>query len=231
MVTDITIILDRSSSMSTCAEGTIDGYNEFLDEQEDGDDPCEVTLFQFNTEVESVYEQFPPRRAPRLTFETFVPGGMTALYDAIGQAISQARSRCADSDNDRIYVVITDGKENSSQEITYEDVRNLIEKEKDEGHSFVFLGAAEDIDAIDQAEDLGISADRAMNYAGDDQTTRAAYASTSRVVGSLRADEEGEFNDEDREKANKDQSEEFEDLEGHIEQVWHEMKERNSNSS
>ena len=75
---------------------------------------------------------------------------MTALLDAVGQAINQTSERLANLDEkDRpglvIIVVMTDGLENSSREFSKSQVKEMIEHKRNEYQwHFIFLGANQD---------------------------------------------------------------------------------------
>ena len=69
-----------------------------------------------------------------------------------------------------MFVIITDGLENSSREYSADKVKALIERQKEKyAWEFVFLGA--NIDAVETAGKFGISADRAMDYLADSEGT------------------------------------------------------------
>ena len=76
--------------------------------------------------------------------------------------------------------------ENASREFTYEQVRRLIEQQKNKyGWEFIFLGA--NIDAIAVADRFGISEDRAANFHADSTGTLLNFAVISEAVSELRA--------------------------------------------
>lgn len=64
-----------------------------------------------------------------------------------------------------LFVITTDGLENSSEEYSYNDIRRLIETKKECGWEFLFLGA--NIDAGKEAEKIGIARDRSVTYEND----------------------------------------------------------------
>ena len=85
-----------------------------------------------------------------------------------------------------MFVITTDGMENASREFTYEQVRRLIEQQKNKyGWEFIFLGA--NIDAIAVADRFGISEDRAANFHADSNGTLLNFAVISEAVSELRA--------------------------------------------
>jgi hypothetical protein len=62
-----------------------------------------------------------------------------------------------------MYVVVTDGKENASDEFSHEDIQDMIESERDEGREFVFLAANQN--AMEMASDYGMDPNKSMTYA------------------------------------------------------------------
>lgn len=191
MKTHITFVLDSSGSMSSIREDTIGGFNSFLDDQKNEPGESTVTLFEFNTDVSLIYQDEPIENAPSLDSETYTPGGRTALHDAIITAINDTRSyvaeRAEESPDNVVIVVLTDGKENSS-ETPQKEVRNQVEhQQEDAGWEFLFIGANQD--AALNASEMGMNADNALNMAHSGEGTRSAYSSTSDVVSDIR--EEG----------------------------------------
>ena len=53
--TDITIILDRSGSMSSVKDDTIGGFNNFLAEQQKVEGEAVLSLVQFDDQYDVVY--------------------------------------------------------------------------------------------------------------------------------------------------------------------------------
>jgi hypothetical protein len=90
---DITMILDRSGSMSAIQDATIKGFNEFVQEQRAvPGDGC-WSLVQFDDQYEVVYAQKPQHDVPLLTSGTFQPRGSTALIDAVCRTIDDTGRR------------------------------------------------------------------------------------------------------------------------------------------
>ena len=61
-----------------------------------------------------------------------------------------------------IFVITTDGLENSSEHFTHRQIRKKIEAKKECGWEFLFLGA--NIDAGREAEKIGIARNRSVTY-------------------------------------------------------------------
>lgn len=84
-----------------------------------------------------------------------------------------------------MFVIITDGEENSSREYSAEKIKAQIERQKEKyGWEFVFLGA--NIDAIETAGRFGISADRAQNYHSDSEGVELNFRIISEAVAKYR---------------------------------------------
>lgn len=203
MLTDITVILDRSGSMSHIKESTIEGFNNFLEDQREEEGDARITLVQFNSEVETLWSDRPLDEAPSLDEGHYIPKGSTALNDAVGEGIQEAKARAARSDQDRetLYVVITDGKENSSREFSHSDIQDMIESERDEGREFIFLAANQN--AMATADNYGMDPDKSLTYAHSDEGTVKAYTATSRVMSAARSEDaamSASFTAEEREE-------------------------------
>lgn len=204
MDTHITFVLDSSGSMDVIADDTRGGFNTFLKDQRDQEGTATVTLYDFNTTVDQIYETYPVADAPELTEENYKPRGRTALHDAIARAVDETAEDIAKIDSDEqpenvIIVVLTDGKENAS-ETPKDAVRGRIETRKEaDGWEFLFIGANQD--AVLTAEGMGIEQDRSLTMAHDGEGTRDAYKSTSENISEART--EGSmsgYDDEDRQR-------------------------------
>ena len=103
-----------------------------------------------------------------MTPTDYVPAGSTALLDAVGQAIHHIGNvhkyaRAEDRPSRTMFIITTDGEENSSRMYTYTKVRSMIERRKIRyGWEFVFLGA--NIDAAAEVNRIGIQADRCARF-------------------------------------------------------------------
>ena len=140
---DRVFLLDRSGSMESCRNDTIDGFNTFIDSQKQFGGT--MTLCLFDDQFETVYEKVPIEDVPVLTEDTFVPRGGTALLDAMGQVLKMKLS------DDAMVIILTDGDENSSLTYTSAHVNDLVNLKP---WKFVYLGANQD--AVLAATNLGI---------------------------------------------------------------------------
>ena len=195
MIENVVIVLDQSGSMDSIKEATIDGFNEFLQEQDMEDGDTYVTLVQFNHEIDVVYEDRPVEDAAELTDENFDPAGRTAYYDALAQAIHEG------PDDETLFFVITDGMENASTDTSQEDIQELVQEAKSEGHEILLMDGSGRNEEL-TADELGIDTGKTLsNDASKGGTTRSAYTSSSNVSKSLRSGEDASYDEDDRQQA------------------------------
>ncbi len=179
-ITDITILLDASSSMGKIAPETISGFNKFISDQKKVPGEAVVTLYQFNGVSTCLYKTKPLQSVPSLEYH---PNGNTALLDTLGRAIDDAGQRLSLMDEavrpDKVvFVVITDGEENASYSYGPEKIKCMVSHQsKVYKWQFVFLGA--NIDSFSVAGSLGICGANTMNFAQNSAGTSAFYGSMS----------------------------------------------------
>lgn len=198
----ISITVDRSGSMESMQGETARALTTFIKEQSNGN--TFVTALKFDNYCER-FINLERSETVTISNEEVEPRGMTALYQAIGESIEYTSTISSDYEK-VIFVILTDGHENSSQENYYgESGRGLIkemisEKEKKSGWSFFFLGA--NIDSQDVGSSLGMRGGRCINFTPSREGCANAYRSCSQAVSRFRdGDEDAEFNDEERESS------------------------------
>lgn len=189
-LTELVFILDKSGSMSGLESDTIGGFNSMLAKQKTVEGECFVTTVLFDNEYELVHDRIDIKAISPMTDKEYQVGGTTALLDAIGKTInkiSNAQKHTAEEYRAEkvMFVIITDGLENSSREYSADKVKALIERQKEKyAWEFVFLGA--NIDAVETAGKFGISADRAMDYLADSEGTNLNFKMISQAVATFR---------------------------------------------
>ncbi|MBP7278673.1 MAG: VWA domain-containing protein [Sedimentibacter sp.] len=189
-LTELVFILDRSGSMSGLETDTIGGFNSMLERQKKESGEAFVTTVLFDDKYEVLHDRYDIKGVNLLTEKEYYVRGSTALLDAIGITINNIGKALSDTkEEDRpgkvLFVIITDGMENSSREFSYEKVKKMVEHQKSKySWDFIFLGA--NIDAIKTANSFGISADMATNFVSDSAGTQLNYKIVSEVVSSFR---------------------------------------------
>lgn len=188
-ITEIVFILDRSGSMGGLESDTIGGFNSMIQKQKKEAGECYVTTVLFDSKVETLHDRIPLSEISDMTDKEYFVRGSTALLDAIGSTVSHISNihkyvRKEDVPAHTIFVITTDGMENSSREYSSGKVKKMIEQKKEDGWEFLFLGA--NIDAVETARSFGISEERAVNYHCDAKGTALNFAGLCQAIGSVR---------------------------------------------
>ena len=190
-ITELVFILDRSGSMSGLERDTIGGFNSMIEKQKKQDGECYVSTVLFDHVSEVLHDRVKLSDIQPMTDKEYTVRGSTALIDAIGGAIHHIGNihkyaRHEDVPEHTVFVITTDGMENASVKYTSDDVKRMIERQKNQyGWEFLFIGA--NIDAVETAARYGISEDRAVNYVPDAKGTHILYESVSEAVLGVRA--------------------------------------------
>lgn len=189
-LTEMVFILDRSGSMSGMEGDTIGGFNSMIQRQRAEEGEALVSTVLFNTVTEVVHDRVDIKDVRLMTGRDYVPGGCTALLDAIGGAIHHIGNvhkyaRPEDVPEKTLFVITTDGLENASRKYSAEKVRQMIQRQKEKyGWEFLFLAA--NIDAIETARHFGIDEDRAVDFHCDSEGVMLNYATVSDAVSQVR---------------------------------------------
>lgn len=189
-LTELVFILDRSGSMCGLEQDTIGGFNSMLERQKEQEGEANVTTILFDHETQLLHDHFPLRAVAPLTEKDYYVRGCTALLDAIGygiQKMANIQRQLPDSERAEkvIFIITTDGLENASKRFSYEQIRRMIEREKEQyGWEFLFLGA--NMDAVKEAARFGIAADRAVRFENDAQGVATNYRVVSETVCMMR---------------------------------------------
>ena len=184
-LTELVFILDRSGSMNGLESDTISGFNGMIIKQKAEGEKVNVTTILFDDEVEIIHDRFPIDIIEPLTEKEYYVRGCTALLDAVGEAIKKIENVQkylpeTHKAGKIIFIIITDGLENSSAEYSYNDIKRKIEEKKECGWEFLFLGA--NIDAGKEAEKMGINRERAVTYENDHRGVVINYETVGRAV-------------------------------------------------
>jgi len=215
--TDITVVLDRSGSMSSIAESVVTELNEFVRKQQGVEGQAWFTLVQFDDEYQVVHFRAPIAEVPELTRQTYVPRGPTALLDAIGRTINDISARLAsvtsaDRPDQIIVAVATDGQENASREFTRRQIFTMIrEREKlassqpGKGPSWEFVFLAANQDAIAEGGQMGFTAGKSVDFNASARSVHEAMSLVHEKIARRRLDPSAsmDFDESERARANR----------------------------
>ena len=189
-LTELVFILDRSGSMSGLEADTIGGFNSLIAKQKKEEGTALISTVLFDDHAEVLYDRISLDRIEPMNDRQYYVRGCTALLDALGGAIHHIGNvhkyaREEDRPEKTIFIITTDGMENSSHRYTYDKVKKMVERQRDRyGWEFLFLGAH--IDAIEVAGRFGVQANRAVNYECDSEGTQLNYEVLSKAVSRVR---------------------------------------------
>ena len=155
------MILDASGSMESIYNQALSGVNETIQtirmgQKEHPEFEQSLTLASFNSGKNYLnvkYSATPIDEVKEITKEDYIACGCTALYDAMGEMISELKRKV--TPEDRVLVtVITDGYENASVHWNGPQIKSLVEELRQTGWTFTYIGANQDVEAV--AGSMGI---------------------------------------------------------------------------
>jgi uncharacterized protein with von Willebrand factor type A (vWA) domain len=179
------LLLDRSGSMHPKwdeALGAINTYARTLGSRVN----TRIMMAAFDDVYEIIRKELHPLQWRTITSEEVVPRGSTALNDAIGQLVAQAKQ---DNPEKAAIVIMTDSGENASKEVTDEQAKALLDECRARGWQVIFLGMGYDNSGLAQqygadlnqtiaarTESLVVTMQKAAEK-------RAAYSKTGQRIG------------------------------------------------
>jgi hypothetical protein len=186
--THISVVLDASGSMHTIKQATIEGFNSFVlsNKQLPGKLTTLVTQFNNMVNVGTLKEE----SLGLLNEANYHPMGSTALYDAIGSTINATGLLLSNMKEDQrpekvIFLIVTDGEENSSKEFTHGQIATMVKLQKEQYQwEFIFMGA--NIDAMKVAGSISINCANALTYGHNSVDTANAWMGVSSNTMSYR---------------------------------------------
>ena len=187
--THIAYVLDRSGSMYVVQDAVASAFNEFVESQRRAPGYTTLGLTLFNTELDQRDTVTPIADIEPLAAGTnYAPGGLTALDDATGATIVETgRVLEGMAEDDRpghvLFVIHTDGHENSSQRYSRREVIDMrLRQERDYGWTFLFVGA--DQDAWDNP--YGIDARNTISHDHDAESYAAVGVQMTNSASGVR---------------------------------------------
>lgn len=165
------VILDASGSMCVIREQAISGVNETIQsirnaQEENSEQEHYFSFVSFNNRVKTIYDCVPIAQAQEITPNEYRPDAMTALLDAMGISLLALESKVAPEDK-VLVTIITDGMENASCEFSRETIKSLVDKFKEKGWVFAYIGANQNV--MEVADSLSIK--NAMAFESTKQGT------------------------------------------------------------
>lgn len=205
--THISLIVDRSGSMQSIRTDAQGAIRQFIKDQKEAPGRATFTLVQFDTEVETLYENVDIQTVAENAYN-LVPRGATSLLDAWGRTMNSTGEFLVSLPEDQrpghvVFVVVTDGAENSSREFKVDIVKEMTERQRNEfSWEVVFLAA--NMDAVQVGAQFGVAAGSSLTYGATAQGTQASYAALSKAVTATRSGVKSgvSFTDADRVAAN-----------------------------
>lgn len=182
-ITQVIFIIDESGSMFTVKNETITGINEQIQAlKQDTSIDTRVTFVTFNYDVKFRYENIPISDINEITEKDYEPMGLTALNDAIVDAVSKEKAREYESaDVSRLIVIVTDGLENASKEYSKlndgcNKVADILKDVQAEGWTISYLGANQDLTEVKKS--YGLKTSNIASYTSNSGGTKNAFTST-----------------------------------------------------
>ena len=190
-LTELVFILDRSGSMQGLEKDTIGGFNSMIERQKYAEGSAFISTVLFDHESVVLHDRVPLDKVAPMTEKDYTVRGCTALLDAIGSTVQHIGNihkyaRPEDVPAHTLFVITTDGMENASRRYSSDEVKKMIERQKEKyGWEFLFLGA--NIDAVETAKHFGISEDRAVNFRCDAAGTKVNYETVAEAAVAVRS--------------------------------------------
>jgi len=176
------IILDESGSMGCIKRQAVEGVNETFNtirqsQLSNEDQEHIVSFITFDSQrTNTIYDNTPIKDVKNITSDDYNPCACTPLYDAMGFALTNLRTKVSQQDL-VLVTIITDGYENASREFTGRAIKALVDELRQQ-HDWIFtyIGANHDVEKV--AENLGMS--NFMSFNEDAEGTRAMFARESK---------------------------------------------------
>lgn len=193
-LTEIVFVIDKSGSMQPLIDDTIGGFNGFVEKQKAIEGNAELTVVLFSSDSKTLYSGVDIREVPLMDRETYTVGGMTALLDAVGETIELVQDRhdglpAAEKPGKVLFVIITDGCENSSRKYSKKQISTMI-KHQTGGHGWEFIYLGADMESVNEMKGMGVqtgTAYSAMASTLDAYDCVSKSAASYRVTGSVDA--------------------------------------------
>lgn len=192
-VTLIEVVLDESGSMYNIVGDTLGGLNQYIKDQTEQADGgvARFSLTQFSSLVGDEYvrtrlNNVPIDQVKPITDKDYRPNGGTPLLDAVGARIAEVDTLLKDYKvrPSVLFVVITDGEENTSTKYEKEAISKMVSERDGKGWTFVFMGANQD--SWGESSQIGYVQGNTMNIGAGGAGMVQAYSTLSASTRSYR---------------------------------------------
>jgi uncharacterized protein YegL len=178
------VLLDSSGSMSRNVKEVIEEINSKIDilkaDSSSTTKKCTASIWSFNTHVTRLRDCLFIEEVPSITPEEYFASGMTALWDAVGHGLrsfhASISSTYKQGVDQAVFIVFTDGQENSSREFTYSSIHTLIAEFKAKGIEVIFIGT--DIQSYRESKDLEFG----VSYYFEESNTKEAFIQMKKAL-------------------------------------------------
>jgi uncharacterized protein YegL len=184
--THLTILLDSSGSMAGCWNETIVSINNLIEEQKKVSGEMTLSLHTFSKKMKTPLSLVDIQSISKL--DVGYPDGFTALHDNFCFAVDGLGKSLSSLDESKrpskiLFVVITDGEENSSIVHTIAHSKQRVQLQRDVYKwNFMFMGA--DFSTDKTAESLNLSKSFSWKY--DKSKTTDSFVRASNLVSNYR---------------------------------------------
>jgi len=188
---EIGIILDCSGSMTPIKYDIIGSFNSFITKQKKISGECNIWLTLFSDKYTMKHKSIQLDKVSKLDNETYITNGMTALNDAVFATMTEMGVHFSSMDESErpekvMIVIMTDGEENSSKEVTYQQVKDLIKQQKEVYNwEFLYVGT-DDLNVNKIAQSYNIDPSKTITYARSANGAQYAYDALSSCVSQFR---------------------------------------------
>ena len=120
------MLLDRSGTMRSATEAVVNGFNDFVSQQQravEGEMLLTLALFDSVRPLEYAIAAQDIRTVQPLRLDQFQPRGTAPLYDAVAKVVGHASRLEQGRRTEVVVVVVSDGAENASKDFSQTQVR------------------------------------------------------------------------------------------------------------
>ena len=193
----IEFLIDISLSMKDNVSDLVYSFNNFIEDQKiinQNNNNLTISLNVFNDKYNTIYNNININLIKPLSSYDLNCCSTTSLYDSIAFTIQKIKDNInIDINNDKIiFVIMTDGYDNSSIKYINTDIMNMIINKENNNWKFIYLGANQN--AIGVARELGIDENSALSYNQNSHGIYNVLKSTSNSIIKLRNGEENKIN-------------------------------------